>query len=76
MSAPQRELFTCFVGLFIVSLCVTYVSPFVVNDKSVATNKSSDLLNVTPSDNVLTRNGLNELQEANGKELNAFVFFD
>lgn len=76
MSAFQREVFVCFIGLFIVSLCVTCVKPFVLNGKSDVSNKSSDLLKITPSDidNVFTRNGLSskELQEADGKKFNNY----
>lgn len=82
MSAFQREVFVCFVYLYIVSLCVTFVRPFVLNGQSEVSSKSSDLLKITPSDidNVLKRNGLhsNELQEADGMELMFLfiVFFD
>lgn len=71
MSAFRRELFLCFACLFVVSLCVTYVQPFVLDGKSDAANKHSDLLKIIPSDNdnVLTQNGLNSngLQETDGK---------
>lgn len=72
MSAIRREVFVCFVYLFIVSLCLNYVTPFVLNGKSDVSNKSSGLLHITSSDidNVLARNGLtsNDLQESDGKE--------
>lgn len=78
MSAFQREVFVCLISLFIVSLCVTYVKPFVLNDQSDVSNKSSDLLKITPSDidNIFTLNGLSskELQEADGEESAIFVF--
>lgn len=71
MSAFQREVFVCFTCLYVVSLCVTHVRPFVLSGKSDVSNKSSDLLPITPSDidNVLTQNGLtsHELQKADGK---------
>lgn len=72
MSAFQRETVACFFFLFIVSLCVNYVQPFVVDGKSEDVNETSDLLKTieTDIDNVLARNGLNELQEADGTDLN------
>lgn len=72
MSAIHREIVVCCVCLFIVSLCVTYVQPFVLDGKPEVLNKSSDLFMINPSDigNVLTPNGLhsNELQETGGME--------
>ncbi|XP_037028484.1 uncharacterized protein LOC119068815 [Bradysia coprophila] len=73
MSAFQREALVCFLFLFIVSLCITYVQPFVVDGKTEDVNKTSDLFETikTDIDNVLTRNGLNlnELQEADGRQI-------
>lgn len=70
MSAFQRVAALCLIFLFIVSLCVTYVEPFVVDGKSEDVNKTSDLFQTikTDIDNILTKNGLNsnEVQEADG----------
>lgn len=80
MSAFQRKVFVCFVYLYIVSLCITYVKPFVLNGQSEVSSSSSDLLKIAPSDidNVLKRNGLHSNELVDGMELKFFfiVFFD